>query len=77
MGVMVCRWTNSVDDEGDGIYYAGAEHLTLFELMQEYLTHGQTVEVLKYDPDRSVGEGVYIDITKLRDNERRAHGEKL
>lgn len=75
MGVMICRWANSVDDEGDGIYYTGAEDLTLFELMQEYLTHGQTVEVLKYDPDRSVGKQRYANITKLRDDERRAHGE--
>jgi hypothetical protein len=76
MGLMICRWGNSIEEDGDGIYYAGAENLTLFEIMEGYLAHGQTVEVLNYDPDHCFSRKLYTTTIELLDNERRAHGEK-
>lgn len=73
MGLMICRWDNSVDDDGDGIYYAGAEHLTLFEIMEEYLAYGQTLEILKYDLDTSADEPLATP-EYIRDLEITAHG---
>lgn len=71
MGLMICRWTNSEDD---GIYWMGddvtansADGYTLFSVMERYLTHGETMEILKY----SHGEGER-SITML-EREREAH----
>lgn len=74
MGLLVLRWENSVDD-GDGIYYGGADGLTLFEVMEEYLTHGQTMEILKYDLDTPAHQPL-ANPEYIRDLERIAHGEE-
>ena len=66
MGLMICRWDNSVDD---GIYWLGDESdkYTLFEVMKRYLTTGETMEILAYDPDDRQ------DMVAMLNNERLAH----
>jgi hypothetical protein len=74
---MICRWDNSADDTGDGIYYIGSNAL-LFDAMLNYLAHGETVEILKYARDKEVNDShfdAYNEVTQLRDNEREAHKE--
>lgn len=71
MGLIIARWTNSEDD---GIYWMGddvaanpPDGYTLFSVMESYLTHGETMEILKYSP----GEGERaID---MLEREREAH----
>lgn len=72
MGVMICRWDNS---EEDGVYWVWDDEVThedstLFAVMERYLTHGETMEILSYTPrggDGNRGEIMY--------NERKAHEE--
>ena len=54
MGVMICRWDNSVED---GIHWVRDDDMhhedcTLFAVMERYLTRGETMEILKYVPKR-------------------------
>ena len=73
MGVMVGRWTNSVDD---GIYWVwdddtvNPEDSTLFQVMERYLTRGETMEILSYAPN--AGDELR---TEIMYNERKAHKE--
>jgi hypothetical protein len=77
MGVMICRWTNSDDD---GIYWLGdatppIEAYTLFDVMERYLTTGETLEILSYDPgNRATAYRQPLTMDALN-NEREAHGE--
>jgi hypothetical protein len=78
MGLMICRWINS---GYDGIYWLGdstppKDSYSLFDVMERYLTKGETVEILSYDPrDRkATGLDESPDMVALR-NERIAHGD--
>jgi hypothetical protein len=73
MGVIIGRWTNSVDD---GIYWVWdgeVEHedSTLFAVMERYLTRGETMEILKYTP-----KGGDELRSQIMVNERKAHKER-
>ena len=76
MGVMICRWDNSIDD---GIYWLGddtppRDSYTLYDIMERYLTTGEIMEILSYAPRNGplhVGNGLGTMLT----NERKAHKE--
>ena len=70
MGLIIARWENSEDD---GIYWMGdePEEYTLFEVMERYLTTGETLEILSYSPDIRQDR----DMVAMLYNERKAHGE--
>ena len=72
MGLMICRFSNS---DADGIYWLGdstppQDSYSLFDVMERYLTHGETMEILSYDP---YDEG---STTAMLANERKAHKER-
>lgn len=69
MGLIIARWTNSIED---GIHYVRDddgpwEGITLFAVMERYLTRGETMEILSYQPRDDEQRGV------LMYNEREAH----
>jgi hypothetical protein len=75
MGVMICRFSNSVDD---GIYWVGdssppKDSYTLYDVMERYLTTGETMEILCYDPCYDPYDA--SSTTKMLTNEREAHKE--
>jgi len=72
MGVIIARWNNSVED---GIYWVWDDEIghgdsTLFEVMERYLTQGETMEILSYAP-----KGADELRTEIMHNEREAHEE--
>lgn len=77
MGLIIARWTNSEDD---GIYWmyddAPWGNEGLFSIMARYLTHGETLEILKYVLD--TGEGLISrdQLAPLLEREREAHKEQ-
>ena len=79
MGVMICRFINSPDPDDDGIYWLGdatppKDSYSLYDVMERYLTTGETVEILKYDRQEKMERGWPTTMDALR-AERRAHSK--
>lgn len=74
MGLIIARWTNSVDD---GIYWMPDEQPWeedgLFAVMARYLTRGETLEILNYAPDITTGPVAREALIDLLTAEREAH----
>jgi hypothetical protein len=68
MGIIIARWENSEDN---GIYWTRDDQTlegdTLFEVMERYLTGGETMEILSYAPRNEDAR------VELMANERIAH----